>query len=687
MISKIKTLNILKNSQISIFIIIGVILVAAGIVYFIFSQTDLFQSPQARSQEQISEILTFCVGEELENSVRVLQFKGGRINADPLETQKRVDVFDFDIYSWSVIPTIEEMQTELEVEVEQKSIGCIISNLQDLTELYEITGFSQDLFNVEVLINPSRITAIIDMPLNVRMRGQDDSWEYSSLTIEIPSALHSNFELAKAIFQEHTQNNVFEQLVLEQISMAKDYSDPRASVPTQGIQFSCNTPIFRATEIQNTILALNDFNFNFLYFEGTSNIENRFLGYDESIREYYDNIYVKELNFMNPEVDISRKEVSVVVPRRFSFDGEAIYNLSTFRTFRVNGLEEEFIRPAQLNLGGSIPMPCISVFSKVYDLDYDILVEIESFESGEFEVFRVPIRIQIESSEPSKSFDSSRSLIDSRHFTLNSQNYCNPLPSEEAYLVDIMLFEATSVGTTPLFNVDVGFSCVGITCSEIGTQTNQLTSSEESRVRARLPFCSNGRIIAQREGFLQVSTLSQAEELNIDSMCSQDSILPMNEMIERGDFNGRIPFLDVCMVRLKEIELDITSTGFFNIERAQTVPGSNLRGELVIVAENSNLGYSTTGYFDFQDPDSIEHLKLPNVDLLNLNISIMYYENNELLSYYQFENREVELTFASSFFGTIPLMSSQIDTTEAFDLIEDAYENGFLDVNFGFVIN
>ena len=680
----IKYLGLTKSSQISIFVIIGAVLVSAGIVYFIFSETDIFQSPQARSQEQISEILRFCVGEELENAVRVLQFRGGRINMEPLQTQRRVDSFDFGIYSWSQIPTIEEMEIELKKEAEEKSLNCIVENLRNLQDLYDIDGFSGDSLTVEVLINPGRISAIIDMPLSIRMKGQDDSWEYSSLTIEIPSALYTNLELAKAIFQEHTQNQIFENLVLEQISMAKDYSDPRASVPTQGIQFSCNTPIFRATEIQNSILSLNDFNFNFLYFNGTSSIENRFLGYDESIRAYYDKFYTKELNFIDPTVDISRKEVSVVVPRRFSFDGEAIYNLSTFRVFRVNGIEQEFIRPTQLKLGDLIPMPCFSVFSKVYDLDYDILVEIESFESGEFEVFRVPIRIQIEASEPQRTFDSGRSLVDSSQFTLNSQNYCNPPSPDELFPVDIILFEATSIGTTPLYNVEVEFSCMGIICSDIGTQTNQLSSEQESVVRARVPFCSRAEIIASREGFMQVSTVAQAEELNIDSMCSEDSVLLMRD---RNEFDGGVEVLsrDVCLVRLKEIELDISSIGIFDIERLQTVTAPD--GELIIIAENRNLDYSTTAYFDFNDIDSVENLKLPNVDLLNLNISIMYYKDNELLSFYEFQNQEIELTFASSFYGIIPIMSSQINTTEAFDFVENAYENGFGGVSFGYTIN
>ncbi|MFT4243964.1 MAG: hypothetical protein ACMXYB_00725 [Candidatus Woesearchaeota archaeon] len=686
MIGLTKFFNIFKKSQITLFIIIGVVLVLVGIMYFIFSQTDLFHSPQARSQEQISEILTFCVGEELRNSVKVLQFKGGRINAEPLETQAKVQSFDFDTYSWSRVPTLEEMEVELEEEVKQKSIGCIASNLLNLNELYEIEGLSEDSFSVEVTIYSNRVVAIINLPLNIRMRGQDESWEYSSLSLEIPSALYSNFELAKAIFQEHLQNQIFEKLVLEQISAAKDYSDPRASVPTQGVQFSCNTPIFRASEIQNTILNLNDVNFNFLYFEGTSNIENRFLGYDESIREYYDNLYQKELEFMRPDIDISRKEVSVVVPKRFSITGDAIYNLSTFRTFKVNGEERKFIRPTQLRLGNSfIPMPCMSVFSMVYDLDYDILVEIESFESGEFEVFRVPIRIQIESSEPKSEFDLSRSLIDSRDFTLNSQNYCNPLPHDEVYEVDIMLLEVTNIGTTPLFGVDVDYSCAGIRCNEIGVATNQL-SSDESRVRAEIPFCSSGRIIAQKEGYLHISTLSQAEELNMDSVCPEDSIFPINEMIERGDFRGeRIPSIDVCLVQLKEIELDKSSIGFYDIQRGQTI--TSPRGELIVLIENQNLDFSNVGYLDFSNPDSIDHLELPLVDEFSANISIIYYEDNELLSFYEFENEVVDVVFANSFFATIPLTSSQIDSIEALKSIENAYTQGVLDVIFGFSIN
>ena len=49
-----------KKAQLTLFILIGTLLVVEGVVYFIFSQTQIFENPKAKSQEQVSEIITFC---------------------------------------------------------------------------------------------------------------------------------------------------------------------------------------------------------------------------------------------------------------------------------------------------------------------------------------------------------------------------------------------------------------------------------------------------------------------------------------------------------------------------------------------------------------------------------------------------------------------------------------------------
>lgn len=674
-------INDYSKAQVSLFIVIGVLLLVVGIAYFLLTQTSIFQSPQAQSQEQISEILRFCVSEQLDTAISVLQFRGGRINTDPLETQMLVQTFGFEMYSWSRVPTIEDMELDLQSEVEEKSLGCIATNLQGLDEIYEITSFSSETFEVDITISNSRVEAVISMPLTIRLRGTDESWEYSSMRLDVGSALYTNFKLAQAIHREHIENRIFENLVLEQISMAKDYSNPMASVPTFGVQFSCDTPIWRADEIKYSILNLNENNFRFLQFEGTSSIENRFLGFDPSIREYFDEIYRKELPNLDSNIDVSEKIVDVVVPRTINRTDSRAF-ASTFRTFRVNGVEEEFIRPTQLRLGGSIPIPCTTVFSKVYDLDYDIIVEITSFESGEAEIFRLPVRIQIENSEPARMSQRSGILGD---FGLqrNSQIICQE--DNRMYPIDFVINEVSSSGKSPLFGVDVSFHCAGITCNDLGLATTQISSPHESRVEAQLPFCSNARIQAFREGYFHIDTSLKAQELGFEAFCEPSRVY-LSEMIDTGAFEGaRTPYMDLCMVRKQPIIVSSNNIQLFDIESGTT----NVRpeGEFVVQIRNEKLDFSEVAYTNFDLQEVIEEIMVPAVENFNANISIMYYENGRLLSFYEFENQNLNTLFSSTFSGIIPTIGSGIESVEDFEAISSAYERGFLGVNFGFSIN
>ena len=670
-----------KSGQVSVFVIIAAILVVIGVVYFIFSQTQIFQSPEGRSQEQISEIIEFCVNSQLDNAVKVLQFKGGRINSEPYEDQMRVESFDFDVYSWDELVTIEDMQRELEDEVENKSLSCLAQNLKGLDELYVIEGFSEENFELDIIIQENEIETIVDMPLSISLRrgGEEEvkSWEYSSISLYLPSALYTNYELAKAIYLEHYNNYVFEDLVLDQIATAKDYSNPQGSIPTVGIEFSCQTPVFRASEIKHSILSLNENNFRFLYFEDTKSIENRFLGYSDEIRDYYSKVYVKELGYLNPRVDVKDTQVRVVVPKKYTQSSDSVY-LSNFREFAINGENKQTVKAHNLKFSGLIPIPCVKTYSYFYDLDYDILVEIESFENQKLEIFRLPIRIQIENSEPKRRAEFDKGIFETREsLTRNTQSVCSEESSQ--YPIDIYTHQVSTNGLSPLYGVDVSYECAGIICTDIGESTT-ISSDSNSYVKVRVPYCSRANIIAQKEGFYYANTHQKRVELGIDDWCQESSV-----EIDELNFEGNIPYVDVCLIKEKNISFDVLQSTIFNIETVQTVVSP--KGELIVILENELLDISSFGYINFESGEQSLDITLLDVDELNLNVSVMYYENGELLSYYMFEDQKFEgVKFLETLQVTVPILSSDLQGIEGYEKIQSAYTKGFLDVNFGYRI-
>ena len=241
---------------------------------------------------------------------------------------------------------------------------------------------------------------------------------------------------------------------------------------------------------------------------------------------------------------------------------------------------------------------------------------------------------------------------------------------------DIYIHEVSSQGLSPLFGADVSYSCAGIECSDLGPQTTQL-SSNEAKVEAQVPFCSNARINVEKEGYLHLDSLEKQEELGFNQ-CGNSRIRLDDEV------QTSIPYLDTCMVKLQKIQLQPSSMNFFDIDNTRTI--TNPTGEVVMIVENDVLDYSSVGKYNYETQEELT-LELPAVENFKANITVMYYSGDELLSYHLYENQIINPVFSSQVSLILPLLESGLREIEDFERMKRAYEEGYLDVEFGYQLN
>src|SRR5690606_14715941 len=126
------------------------------------------------------------------------------------------------------------------------------------------------------------------------------------------------YELASQIYEFERETYFLEELVLDQIYSAADYSDRSISLPSEGMSFSCASQIWTRQGLINNLLELNENNFKYLQFDGTYSKEYLL---DANFREEYGNLenrayfeshYVFELQ--NPKRSYENYEVNTFVP-------------------------------------------------------------------------------------------------------------------------------------------------------------------------------------------------------------------------------------------------------------------------------------------------------------------------------------------------------------------------------------
>ena len=127
-----------NKAQVSIFIIIGVILIIVSAFLIYNSDIEIFQSHDTKLKNQISDVVKDCIYQSADTGAFLLGQQGGYIeipNKIKNNPTKSTD-FGFKIPTWDTqrgdIPTIDSMEYELKKYIEKESYSCIQSNLKNV---------------------------------------------------------------------------------------------------------------------------------------------------------------------------------------------------------------------------------------------------------------------------------------------------------------------------------------------------------------------------------------------------------------------------------------------------------------------------------------------------------------------------------------------------------------------------
>ena len=188
-----------KKAQVTIFIIVAIAIVAAGVLIFLLY-------PQLRItlgfvEENPPEFIQNCIEEEIVNNINKLSLQGGSLAPEHyiMYDEEKIEYLCYttEYYKTCVMqqPMLKEhIESEIENEIKDKVKKCF----DDLEESYEKKGYTVNLKrggeNIELL--PKRIIATFNYSLTLT---KEDSQSYNLFRVVVNNNLYELVSVANSI--------------------------------------------------------------------------------------------------------------------------------------------------------------------------------------------------------------------------------------------------------------------------------------------------------------------------------------------------------------------------------------------------------------------------------------------------------------------------------------------------------
>lgn len=435
-----------RKGQVTIFIIIAVLIVAAvGIYFLVKGKTSSSGVPSEFSS--VYDDFSFCLQNQLSSGIHILESKGGYIyspeefvaGSQYMPFSSELDFLGISVPYWYYVsgnniqrenaPSKADMESSLAEFIEKNVGNCITTGLDDGTTV------SVGHPSASVSIKSGEVVLTLNMEM-IFEKGNTTS-RVISHNINVDSDLGTLYDNAKVVYSYELSDMFLENYTLDVLN---------AYAPVDGVEISCSPKVWNAINIFNDLQTALEQNIAEIKVDGD---QNNYFVLDGISKKISNNIYVNFLSSSNwPvtfEVDPSQGSMLIANP----VGNEA-------------------------GLGGL--GFCYVAYHFVYDYKYPVMVQVHSEDTDE--IFQFPVAVIIENSNSRKSLSGESSIEEVPQIcdSANTEFYVTALDSSSRYVV-----------------ADISFECFTQTCS--------IGSTEGSILDGLFPQCVNGYIIAKADGY------------------------------------------------------------------------------------------------------------------------------------------------------------------------------------------
>jgi hypothetical protein len=429
------------RGQVTIFIIIGIIIVAAVVGFFLLRGTlGIVKIPA--SIEPFYNTFLSCLEDKTTVGISILESQGGYIELPDFEPGNRympfssqLNFFGNPIPYWyyvsgnniqkEQVPTESEMEKELANFIDERIRQCNYDN-------YYNEGFEIYQEEPKSTVDIKNDNVNVKLSMNMRVSYGEDTVVISSHNLAVKSYLGALYNSAKNIYQKEQRELFLENYGVDNL---------RLYAPVDGVEITCSPKTWDANVVFSDLQEAIETNTLALSTEKPTTSEEKYFFVDAGITG--EARFINSRNWSN-SFEVSPSEGSLLI-------SNPVGN--------------------QPDLG--ILGFCYVPYHFVYNVRYPVLVQVLNGE----ETFQFPLAVVIQGNKPRVALNSTASAV-----TTELCLYKNTMTTVRTYDTNL----------NPV-NSQISYECFGETCDIGETVSGVLTS--------QFPQCVNGFVVASAKGF------------------------------------------------------------------------------------------------------------------------------------------------------------------------------------------
>ena len=478
-----KFFNNSKKAQVTVFIILGIVILLAFILVFLVKEEIVKVKPEELIPTEKGKVKGFienCIKVNGEDALFQLGIQGGYIEipeqiAQDASQHLRVSPFQVIPY-WaygeiSSIPPLEIIEERINKYMQENVRSCLFDE-EAFQETYNLIEKSDPLADTEILDN--KVIFNVRWDLEVKDKNGEVISEVINHAASSPIQFGKIHKTAKKIIERELETLKVEDIT--QDLLASEHPE----VPLAGFELNCQKKSWDVKQVEQSLKDMLRVNIKKLRVEGTE-----FVDFPDTL-PYYQNHYVWNMG----DDTFIQKDISAV----FNFDNNYPF------TFQVTPLEGNSLKSGGLKGMEMLSFLCLQNWKFTYDLMYPVKVRVTD-ELNNYN-FNFAFTVHVIRNMPNRKVP-----IESRKSHLVNypvaEEFCQratvPMTVSTKTLVDngVDVYD----NSEPLEDVEVTFTCLKYSCPLGKTGYNYEQKGFQSSITTNLPYCVGGIMRATKENY------------------------------------------------------------------------------------------------------------------------------------------------------------------------------------------
>ena len=216
-----------KRGQITIFVILGIVIVAVIVLLFAFRKDIIPTSSQTGINSEMKaakQIITDCLEKSSQAPVEKIGMQGGYLSPAPytfrLWNDTQISYLCFNQAEKNTctnrLLTVRKMEEQLSAAIEEGLKACV-----DLTDIKGVDIIAQKDFDVTTRVLPYQVLVDLDYPITVKSKVSDAKATEKKFSYIMDAPLGDLYNVAQDILDLETDIGMFDQLTYMLVKLGK----------------------------------------------------------------------------------------------------------------------------------------------------------------------------------------------------------------------------------------------------------------------------------------------------------------------------------------------------------------------------------------------------------------------------------------------------------------------------------